>query len=169
MDVATGPCVPAHGRTKALRSPLVQNGSELPHHTAALFTVLTGRDAQEALELVEAKDSGRRFACSEAFVAAMAAANDELLALGAADDAAGDKDLPRFAARHGELDRAWLQAIDWPEHFDGTGNRLTRLGLASEALRNGQPMWAWYGAAVPQYVVAVGHGAYPPKGSTVGS
>jgi hypothetical protein len=169
MDVATGPCVPITGRSKSLCSPLLQDGGELPHHTAALFTVLTGRDADGSLELVQQSGLGRLYVCSKQFLTAMAEANAQLLALGHQDDDAGDKDLPRFGARHDELDRAWLNATDWPPHFVGTGNRLTRLGLAAEAVRKGLPLWAWYGPAVRQFVVATGTGPYPGKGRASGS
>jgi hypothetical protein len=164
LDVATGPCVPIAGRAKPLRSPLNQHGSELPHHTAALYTVLTGRDSAGALELIEQSGPGRLYVCSHEFVTAMAEANVHLLALSDEDNAAGDTDLPRFAARHRELDLAWLQATDWPSNFAGTGNRLTRLGLAHEAVRKSWPLWVWYGPAVPQFVVVTGTGPYPGKG-----
>jgi hypothetical protein len=161
MRTATGPCVPTADHQPALCSPLEQHGGEEPRTTAALYAVLTGRSASEALEPVDEDGPGRLFVCSRPFVEAMANMNAELQSLGDEDDAAGDRLLPRFTARLDELDRAWLAAGRWPEHFLGVRNRLApRLGRATEAITSGHPLWCWYGPSVPQFVVVQGSGPY---------
>jgi hypothetical protein len=114
--------------------------------------------------VVEQRGDGRLFVCTAEFVDALSRANAELLALAAEDDARADKGLSSFAARLDEIDQAWLAATDWPTSFVSTQNRLApRLGWASEAERSSQPLWCWYGPAVPQFDVVSGTGPYPSK------
>jgi hypothetical protein len=94
----------------------------------------------------------------------MADANEELQRLGEMDDQAKDEDLPRFSTRHKAIDEAWLAAAPWPKTFVSTGNRLHRLGLATQARAKEQPLWAWYGPAVPMRGLTTGQGPYPGKG-----
>ena len=162
LDVRLGPFVPAAGRRRALCSPLMQHGSEQPHHTAALYTVLTGNHADEALTLVEQEGDGRLFVWSDDFVAALASKNAELQALADADDAQNDEELTTFTAALDALDAQWLAAAHWPAHFVGTRNRLApRLGRAAEAQQRHLPVWCWYGPAVPTFQVVNGEGPYP--------
>lgn len=141
LDVRLGPCVPASGLRRALCSPLMQDGSEQPHHTAALHTVLTGNHADEALTLVEQNGDGRLFVWSDDFVEVLASKNAQLQALADADEAQDDEDLTTFTAALDALDAQWLAATDWPAHFVSTRNRLApRLGTASDAHQKHQPV-----------------------------
>lgn len=168
MEIATGPCVPAPGRSRPLVSPLAQHDGEQPRHTAALLGVLGGEGtAEAALQHVEAKGSGSLFVCKPAFVEALANAGERLQRLADEDDSRGDADLTEFTKALDALDRAWLTATDWPVSFVGTRNRLAhRLGPGSEARNKCLPLWAWYGQSVPQFVVTSGQGQYPGRSGT---
>ena len=163
MEVATGPCVPAPGRSGSLVSPLKQDGSELPRHSAALLGVLGGQGSVEAaLCHVQGDGQARLFVCTSAYVDAVADANERLQRLADEDDRRGDADLTEFTKALDTLDAAWLAATDWPASFVGTRNRLaTRLGKASKARMEGLPLWAWYGPSVPQFVVVSASGPDP--------
>ena len=52
MDVRTGPCVPLPGRKHSIKSVHSQDYGETPDQTAALFTVLTGKVSEAALEML---------------------------------------------------------------------------------------------------------------------
>lgn len=161
MGTAAGPCIPVADGQSPLCSPLQQDGDEDPHHTAALYEVLTGGPASDALEAVDDDAPGRLFVCSKPFVDAMAEANAVLQRLGDEDDDAGDRHLPRLTTRLDALDVAWLHAAAWPRHYVSVRNRLApRLGRASEARTTGNPLWCWYGPRVPEFVVQAGQGPY---------
>jgi hypothetical protein len=162
LDVRLGPCVPVSGFQRPLCSPLMQDGLEQPRHTAALYTVLTGDAPEAALTLVEEEGEGRLFIWSTEYVAALASKNAELQALADADDQHGDALLTAYTAGLDALDAAWLAAADWPSHFVGTRNRLApRLGTASTAQENSQPVWCWYGPSVAMFTVVSGTGPFP--------
>lgn len=102
MDVSTGPCVAVGGRKHALRSVHQQEGPERPEQMSTLFTVLTGKDSEGALELLEETESGQLYRCSPAFFDALVKA-DQTLARLARDEPV------LFHARREELDHQWMQ------------------------------------------------------------
>ncbi|WP_136517373.1 hypothetical protein [Cellulomonas telluris] len=153
MDTATGPCVPTGNRRRALAGPTRQDDGELPRHTAALYTALTGRPADDALVVVDRAGPGVLHRCSDAFVDAMAAANEEMIRLADDDDADGDRDLTRFVRRFHEVGRAWLCATQWPRDVVDVSGRLGRLGWARLARERGHPLYAWHGPSRPAYGV----------------
>lgn len=153
MDVAAGPCVALRGSGEVLCSPLSQDRGETPRQTAALYTVLTGRPADGVLIEVARSGAGVLYRCSAEFVEAMASANELGVRLADQDEAAGDDELAGFAAKWADYDRAWLAVGDWPAEVVSTRNRLTRLGWARVARDKSQPLYCWFGPAVPQLVV----------------
>jgi hypothetical protein len=160
MDVATGPCVPRDGRKRSLVSVHSQEGPETPEQTAALFRALTGRSADDVLHLIEHGARGRLYRCSEAFIDAMADANQQLVELAAEDKARKDRELTTFSAKRKELDDRWIAAAEWPASMKSTRNRLVRLGLARAAREKEQALYCWYGPSVPEYAVVAGRGPY---------
>lgn len=152
MDVATGPCVPVGGRKHALTSVHSQEGPERPEQMAAFYTVLTGEDATDALELIEERRPGRLYRCSGRFKAALVEADAELHRL-------ADEDSDGFERRREELDRAWLATGVWYPGLASTQNRLFRSGTARTAAEKGQELYCWYGPSVPEYVVVSGTAA----------
>lgn len=164
MDTATGPCVATGGRARALAGPTRQDEGELPRHTAALHTALTGRPADEALTVVHRAGPGVLHRCTDAFVDAMADANEHLVRLSEEDDADGDADLTRFTRRYEEIGQAWLAATGWPRDVVSVSGRLARLGWARVARERGHPLYAWHGPSRPAYVVVTGRGPAPTAG-----
>jgi hypothetical protein len=128
---------------------------------AALYSVLTGQSADAVLESVEASREGRLFRCSDAFVDAMADANELLVRLGDKDRERADKNLTAFTAQMSAYDAAWMAAASWPASMVSTRNRLMRLGKARIAREKLQPLFCWYGPRVPEYVVVSGQRSYP--------
>lgn len=163
MYVANGPCVPREGRKRSLVSVHRQDGWEMPEQTAALYQGLTGRPANDALDLVEHRDKGRLFQCSAGFVNAMAEANTALGERVAEDKARGDRGLTTFVSKLQELDDLWMATGQWPSTQKSTRNKLVRLGWARIAKERGQALYCWYGPSVSEYVVVAGSGAYPGK------
>jgi len=164
MTVALGPCVALPGRKQSLASVHAQQGFETTDQTCALFAVLTegSPDGQLLLHAREGDSALYRF--SDAFVDAMARANQELQRLAHEDESRGDRDLTAFAARRAEWDAAWLEAVEWPPNMVSTSNRLLRVGMAELAKQKNQPMFVWYRPRVPEYTVISGSGPYPDKG-----
>lgn len=162
--VATGPCVPLPGQSRALCSPLSQDTGETPEQTTALYTALTGRPASEAMMPLDEAGAGLLSRCSDEFVAAMAAANDHSLKLADQDEARGDSDLTSFTAYQDELSRTWMQATVWPRSVVGLHNRLTRLAWAQVSQEKGLPLYAWHGPSAPQFVLVERTGPYPGRG-----
>lgn len=148
FDVALGPCVPMHGAPKPFVDPLMQDGYERPEQTAALYTVLTGRDPDEALGLVATSGRGSLYIVRTPFMEAMARASDEIGMLIDADDLDDPEGLPRMTAELDRLDRAWLEAGNWPKNVVSTSNRLPRIHLAREAHEKGHAVYCWYGPHV---------------------
>lgn len=164
FSIKTGPCVPLVQGGQPLVSALTQDGGETPALTAALYTALTGGSASEALLLIDRAGKGRLSRCSDGFVDAMAAANEESLRLADEDEARGDHDLTTFVRHQEALSGAWMSAGRWPRSVVGLQNRLVRLGTARVARANGWPVFVWHGPPVPQFVVISGLGPYsPPK------
>ena len=163
MDVALGPCVPLPGARGPLCSPLTQGVGETPQLTAALYQALTGRPADEALEMLVREGIGTLSRCTDPFVAAMADANETLLRLADEDEANGDQDLPRFVAQQDAYDAAWMACGRWPSSVVSTSNRLVRMGSARVARETGQTLYCWHGPSVPQFTVVSGHGPYPGR------
>ena len=159
MDVATGPCVPTGGRQRALAGATRQDGGELPEHTRALYTALTGRPADGALTLLAEKEDGRLFAASPDFRDAMADAHERLEALRAADLAQGDAEATTWWSEWEALGKAWLAAADWPRGVTGTSHRLGRLQWAHAARDRGQRLYVWHGPEVPMYDAVVADAA----------
>jgi hypothetical protein len=151
MEVRSGPCVAVGGRKHALRSVHQQEGPERPEQMAALFTVLTGKDSKEALELLEETEPGQLYRCSPSFFDALVEADKTLARLA--------RDQPElFEARHEQLAGQWLQIGGWPPEMVSTRNRLFRIGKVREAAAKGQALYCWYGPPVAEYVVASGSG-----------
>ncbi len=105
MQVADGPCVALRGRRRPLVGPIRQDGGEYPHHTAALYTVLTGQPADGALQLSERQGRGALYVCSQAFVDAMADAALLLGRLADEDEARGRLELPSVFEQRAKWDR----------------------------------------------------------------
>jgi hypothetical protein len=162
FSIEAGPCVPLKEGDRSLVSPLTQDGGETPSLTAALYPALTGRPASQALRLVNRVGRGRLSRCSDGFVEAMAACCEESLRLADEDEAKGDADLTSFTRHQETVSRTWMSEGRWPRDVVGLQNRLVRLGTAREAAEKGQPLFAWHGPPVPQFVVTQGEGPYRP-------
>ena len=147
LDVGLGPCVIASGQGRPLVSPLMQDLNETPEQSSALFSVLAGGEAADALRLVAAVDSGKLFACNQGFLNAMADASEAMLAAEGVDG---------FAAEQNRLSEAWLKAIAWPDHYVGLQNRLHRLADARVAREKGLTLYFWFGPAVEMRSVVAG-------------
>ena len=147
MEVATGPCVATGGRKRALAGLSRQDGGELPEHTRALHTALTGRPADRALTLLAQEEQGRLFAASPDFLDAMADAHERLEALREADPARDDEAWAQLQA----LGQAWLAAAAWPRGVTSTSHRLDRLYWAHAARQRGQQLYVWHGPTVQVY------------------
>ena len=131
---------------------------------AALYTALSGHPSEDALQLVDQGSKGRLYRCSDAFVNAMADANELLVRLSDEDRRRGDADFTTFAAQRRQFSDAWMQAAEWHASMVSTQNRLFRLGKARIAREKAQPLFCWYGPKVPEYVVVAGRGPYPGTG-----
>lgn len=142
MDVVLGPCVVATGQRRSICSPLAQDADETPAQGALLYTVLTGRPAVGSLRPVTAAGGATLFACEAGFVEAMAAYSDRCVALSPG----------AFELERRQLEAAWLAAA-WPDRSVSMGNRLNRVHLARVAREKGQPLYHWYGPAVPRRAV----------------
>jgi hypothetical protein len=164
MDVATGPCVPIQGRKRSLVSVHQQEGPERPDQMAALYTALSEHPSDDVLQLVELQSEGRLYRCTDAFVNAMADANELLVRLSNEDRSRGDGDFTTLAAQRKQFSDAWMQAAHWQASMVSTQNRLFRLGKARIAREKAQPLFCWYGPRVPEYVVVAGRGPYPGTG-----
>jgi hypothetical protein len=151
MDVALGPCVPTGGRKRPLVGVTRQEGGEYPHHTAALYTVLTGEPADDALRLLEEKGRGRLFQCSAPFVEAMADASLTVSRLAAEHEARGDGDWPSVVEQHEAWSREWMRICRWPRGVETTTHRLWRMQWAARARERGHPLYLWHGPAVDMY------------------
>ncbi len=158
MDIATGPCLPIPTRKKPLVGVSRQDGGEEPHHTAALYTALTGEPAEGVLTVQETCGRGALHRFERPFVDAMAAAKERLVALGVQDDADGDHEMTRFTQQLNAFDKAWLAAARWPRGVTGTNHRLDRLHWAKAARDREQPLYCWFGPAVPMYYTVGSHG-----------
>jgi hypothetical protein len=156
MDVATGPCVPAGGRRRALAGPSRQDLGETPRHTAALLTALTGQPAADALEVVAREGKGILHVCTEGFLNAMADAREELVRLVAEDQATGSR---LWEARMEQYDKAWRTATKWPRRVESTSHRFDRLHWALTARERGQPLYCWHGPSAPMYEVVTHPGS----------
>jgi hypothetical protein len=163
MDVAAGPCVPLPGRKHSLRSVHQQQGPERPEQMRALFVVLGGaeRDRETALELIEQRDRGTLFRCSDRFLQLMADENERQIHLSAQDTADGDPHSSRSVRRQEELDAAWMATGQWHRGQVSTRNRLVRIAWARVAQEKGQALYCWYGPSVREYVIVSGQGPYP--------
>ena len=128
-----------------------------------MFTVLTGRPAEEALIELERGARSQLSRASDAFLDAMADESEHQLRLGEEDDAVGDKNMTRFGSRRDELDRAWLEACKWDSGLVGTGNKLGRLGRARSARLQGKPLYFWHGPPVPMRTLISGSDPYPEQ------
>lgn len=162
MDVATGPCVPLVNRKTSVVSVHQQEGFERPDQTAALFDVLGG-PAENPLVLIEHRGRGWLYRCSDAFMHAMADANELLVRLAEEDKARGDRELTAFQAKSADLDAAWMQKANWHPQMRSARNRLLRIGKAKVARDKAQSLYIWYGPRVPEYVIIAGSGPYPGK------
>ncbi len=151
IDVASGPCVPTEGRNRPLVTPIRQDRGEYPRHTAALYTVLTGRPWEHALELVTQQGPGFLYACTSPFVEAMADASLLLERLAAEDDARDDGDWPSLFAQQEAWSRDWRRVGGWPRDVKTTSHRLGRMGWAWKARERAQPLYVWHGPAVETY------------------
>lgn len=153
MDVALGPCVPTGGRKRPLVGVTRQEGGEYPHHSAALYTVLTGQPAEGALQLLEEKGRGRLYKHSTSFVDAMADASLTVDRLFAEDDARGDRHWSSVAAQHEEWSREWMRIGRWPRDAKTTTHRLWRMQWAVKARERGQSLYLWHGPEREMYTV----------------
>ncbi len=88
----------------------------------------------------------------------MAEANERLVALGEQDDADGDPEMTRFTRQLDAFDKAWLAAARWPRGATGTNHRLGRIRWAKAAHDREQPLYCWFGPAVPMYDAVGSHG-----------
>lgn len=161
MDTATGPCVPTGNRQRALAGALRQEYGELPRHTAALYTVLTGLPPEGAMAIVDRQGDGTLHRCTDAFVDAMADEQELLHGLLDEDLADGDEDRTRLAARVDELERAWLAATGWPRDLVSLSGRLARMEWARLARERGHPLYAWHGPSRRMYVAVPSRATSP--------
>lgn len=96
----------------------------VPHPSSALYTVLTGRPAEEALELVARKGAGSLYTCSQPFVEAMTDAS----LLGRPPRGGGRRPGRQAAAsvsaQHEAWRREWMRIGGWPRGVETTTHRF---------------------------------------------
>ena len=67
-----------------------------------------------------------------------------------------------FDPGSGEIERAWLAALDWPpnQQVGGLTMRLMGYAIAAQtASQRAQELYCWSGPAVPAYAIASGRSA----------
>jgi hypothetical protein len=154
INVAVGPCVPRvgprGGRLRPLASPFAQMHSDTFTHLGALYTVLTSRPGEEAVEDVERQGPGTLARLAKRFATGLT----ELGTIHTDVESA-------LAAQRGIAAR-WFATVHWSSPTMKVGGVEMRVlsfaATARLAQQKGHPVYCWHGPAVPTYVIAQGVG-----------
>jgi hypothetical protein len=139
LDIRTGPCVAAPGRSRPMVGVTNQDPGR-PEALQALYVILTGRPAAGAWQSIQIVGPGRLARLSDVFTAGMAALNRENLAR--QQERPEDHDWilepdERVAAR-------WQAAMS-PDAGPGRSALIGYCAWARVAQERGQAMYCWSG------------------------
>jgi hypothetical protein len=153
LDIASGPFTPRvgprGGRVKPLASVHSQHYGDTLEHLAVLYSVISGRPAEEALVDARRDPPAVLARLADPFVHALAA-------IGAPQREGQD-----LWAIYDKFAAAWLQAVRWRPEMQVGGLAMRIFHDAHECrrgLEKGLPVWAWHGKRAPEYVIAHGVG-----------
>lgn len=153
IDVASGPfrpqVGPRGGRVKPLASVHAQHYGDTLEHLAALYSLMTGRPAGEALTEVRQSPPGVLAKLSDPFVNALAAVGPPR------------RDGQDLWAIYDAIAAKWREAVRWDPEMQ-VGGLAIRIFHDAYVCRlgseKGLPVWAWHGKAAPEYVIVHGVG-----------
>ena len=153
MDIATGPFKervgPRGGRVKPLASVLSQQYGDTLDHLGALFSLITGRSADEAWAEIRRRDAASLARFSDAFVEALAPIGPPR------------REGQDLGAIYHRIAEKWITAVRWSPRMQVGGLTMRIFDYSHRCrigMEKGLPVWAWYGPRVPAYGIAHGVG-----------
>src|SRR2546421_3661208 len=153
IDLASGPFSPRvgprGGHLKPFASVHSQHYGDTLEHLAALYPILTGQPASEALLDLRYDPPGAIARVSDGFVRALAAIGPP------------QREGQDLWAIYDRIAAGWLTTIKWRKSMQLSGLSMRIFTYAYACRRGaekGTPVWAWHGKAAPEYVIAHGVG-----------